>query len=173
MTDAIDTGVDTADRLPGAFLVALTRTERQAMKRLGWTAVFVEGLDGRKPRDFGDNCGAWACRVGTTAADPRTRTRDADYDNPLHGIVLHRIWWLRSSDEATTVANRARALLRDRGEVLRHGWHDIEPTKLAELVIWAATVEGVDWHTDDECHRAVVADVIREAENQVRARFRR
>ena len=159
--------------LPGAFLVAMTPTERRAMKAAGWTAVFVEGFDGPKPRAFGDNAGAWACRIGTTAADPRTRSRDADYDNPLHGIVLHRIWWFRSPDIATAVANRTRALLRDRGEVLRHGWHDIEPNRLAELVIWAATVEGVEWFTDDECQRAVVADVLRKAEDQVRARFRR
>lgn len=156
---------------PGAFLSRLSPSERRLIKQAGWTALFVEGYGNPVPRSFGDNQGVWPARVRSTGGDPRQRARDADYDNPIHGVYVHSIYWLRWPVEAERVTARITTLLAERREPLAHAWHNITPAQLDELIRWALTVEGVAWHDDNTIANWAVEALKQEAARRVRARF--
>lgn len=156
--------------LPGAWLADLSKIERQALGKR-FCAVFAEGYPGRVPRDWGDNHGVWPMRLRTTAADPRQRARNADYDNPVHGVRLWGIWWFENDALAGRVHARASGLLAECGAGLKHAWHDLAPERVDELVRWAATVEGCVYYDDATAEAEVRAKAREDLARRVRARF--
>jgi hypothetical protein len=102
----------------------------------------------------------WPTRVRTlTAADPNRRATETEYDNPVHGVVCHRVYWLTDAVAADRVFKRTKGILADYQAGLQHSWHNLPPDKVAGVIEWAATVEAVAlW--DDEAIAQRVPEVV-------------
>jgi hypothetical protein len=73
--------------------------------------------------------------------------------DPLHGHHILAIYWTQSDAHARRLKARVELMLADLRVALQHAWHNIEPQRVAELILWAADLEGIEVWDDAECER--------------------
>jgi len=120
---------------------AASYAHNRAQAYLDFVAVCMVGTEGAKPRDFGDNRGAWPIRISTTK-DPKSIAKKTDIESPLWPIIPLEYVWTESEQHAKRLKTQLDILLLGNGDnALRHAWKHADDPVLAWPILLAQALD--------------------------------